>query len=375
MDMTVISEDLKTRLESTASKLVTFQSVASRPDQLKAIVDYVEGLLEEVTDRIYRYERNEKYSLVASLDGSHEPKLMYVLHLDVVDAPEHMFTPKVEGDRLYGRGAIDMKGPSAVAIELFRDWARRYPNTSLALMVTTDEEVGSQDGVEYLVKQEGWRPQLAVIPDGGLNFTVVTRNKGVIHLKAIAKGKSAHGSTPWLGDNAIDKALRFYTEVRSILNMSQHDLVEPRWYNTVNLGKISGGEKVNMVADRCELELDIRFVKPYSLDQIRATLETLALKWGLKLEYLTTSEPVEVDLDSPLVQAFLEVYRQTLGKEPVLRGEHGATDARHFTAYDIPVIMIYPVGYDVHGPNEWVDLNSLVTLYNLFWNYTERILL
>ncbi len=369
-EMREINEELREEIAQLLERLISYRTLASQPEELKSIIDFCEEEFKSLGVHIHRYEREGKHSLVAVNKDTKEPEVMLVGHLDVVDAPEDMFQPVREGNILRARGAIDMKGPSAVLIKLFKKWAEK--DISLGIMLTTDEEVGSEHGIKYLLFEEGWGAKVALIPDGGLNFSIVTRNKGAYHFEVIAHGKPAHGSTPWLGENAIDKIISFYLDLRSFIHPKPNFDPE-RWYNTLNLGVLEGGKKVNIVPSFAKAHFDIRFVRPHTLDSIRAMVNALASKWDLEVNELSLGDVVEVPLENVYVNTFLSAYKEVLGVEPTLEGEHGATDARFFAEKGIPTITIYPVGGDIHGDNEWVDLDSLVTLYDLFDRYLQRV--
>jgi Acetylornithine deacetylase/Succinyl-diaminopimelate desuccinylase and related deacylases len=185
-------------------ELIKFKTTAQRTNELKSIIDFVENYLKETNLIIKKYEKNNKFSLVATFKDTKHPKIFFVGHLDVVDAKDELFNPKIEGNIIKGRGAIDMKGPSAVLIELFKELSKENKNYDIGLMLTTDEEIGSQNGVEYLLNEENYSCDFAIIPDGGFNFNIINRENVFYIFRVISKGKSAHGSESWEGINAIE---------------------------------------------------------------------------------------------------------------------------------------------------------------------------
>ena len=118
---------------------------------------------------IKKYEKNNKFSLVATFKKTKHPKIFFVGHLDVEDAEEELLNPKIEGNKIKGRGDIDMKGPSAVLIDLFIELSKENKIYDIGLMLTTYEEIGSQNGVEHLLNEENYSCDFAIIPDGGFN--------------------------------------------------------------------------------------------------------------------------------------------------------------------------------------------------------------
>jgi len=353
--------------------LIQFESVAERPDQLIAVINYAEKYLEHPRLRIDRFMKGEKPSLVVSFKRSQKDrkfKVIFAGHLDVVPARMEQFVAREEGDRLYGRGALDMKGPCAVMMKLFKDLAEEGKEPDIALILTTDEEVGSQNGVRYLLEEEGYSSEFAVIPDSGEDFHIITDEKGALHFRVSFKGKPAHGSMPWLGESAIEKALRFYEDIKGTLLYDSDD--PEHWHNTLTLGKFVGGKKVNQVPPEAYMELDFRFVPPFTLGEAKDAVSYTAKKHGAEVEFLSEGEPFSTDLEHPISRAFIESVREVLGD--VRFGKtHGATDGRFFASKGIPVIMIYPEGGDIHGDNEWVSIPSLHTLYSIFRTFVDKV--
>ncbi|NPA79778.1 MAG: M20/M25/M40 family metallo-hydrolase [Thermotogae bacterium] len=360
-------------LRSLLKTLIQFESVAERTDQLIAIINYAEKYLEHPNLRIDRFLRNEKPSLVASFKKSNRDrhfKVIFAGHLDVVPADMEQFIAREEDGKIYGRGALDMKGPCAVMMKLFKDLAEEGSEYDIALMLTTDEEIGSQNGVRYLLEEEGYSSDFAVIPDSGENFHIITDEKGALHFAVEFSGKPAHGSMPWLGESAIEKAIAFYGEARASLLYDSDD--PEHWHNTLTLGRFVGGNKVNQVPPNARIELDFRFVPPYTLEEAKSVVRYLAKKYGAKVEFLSDGEPFSTDLEHPISKAFIESVREVLG-EVRFGKTHGATDGRFFAKKGIPVMMIYPEGGDIHGSNEWVSIPSLEKLYRIFRTFVERV--
>ncbi len=353
--------------------LVGFRTTAENPDQLIEIIEYVEDYLNHPNLKIEKFMKNGKPSIVVSFSkhpSNRKFKVIFAGHLDVVPGKDDQFIPKEKNGKIFGRGVLDMKGPCAVMIKLFRDLAERGENKDIALMLTTDEEVGSKYGVSYLLNEEGFSCDLAVVPDSGEDFTIITEEKGALHFAVEFEGKSAHGSTPWLGESAIEKALKFYEELKVFLLYDSQD--PDHWHNTLVMGVFKGGNKVNQIPPRARAEFDLRFVPPFTLDELKAGISYLVKKHGGRLEILSEGYPFSIDLNHPLVKLFIESVEGVLNR--VSFGKtHGATDGRFFAEKEIPVVMIYPQGGDIHGDEEWVSFDSLIKLYEIFEHFVKRI--
>src|SRR3989344_582548 len=346
-------------------KLVEFKSVKDNPEELKRIVDFVADYLKGCGE-IKKIELNGKPSLVATYTKTTNPDILLTGHLDVVEAEADLFTPQIKGEKMFGRGAADMKGGAAIAILLFKEFAKlgEKERPSLGLMLTTDEEIGGQDGIGKLVGDAGkygCKFAIALEPNhpkeqGQLNIT--TKHKGTLWLKLTAKGKAAHASRPWLGENAIENLLQIYQEIKK-----KFAKVEPEmWKPTVNIGKIEGGNSPNKIPDYAEALIDIRFPEDFDKDKF---MQEVAKICGSKVEV----EVIEYgnmlfnkeDANIELLQGCVE--KQT-GKKCLLMQEHGASDMRYFSARGITAVLFGPNGAEYHGKGEFLDLESIEPTYH-----------
>ncbi len=362
---------MKERIKNTLFELIRIKSVDGNLEGLKKVADFAEEYLNGAIT-LKRWERNGKHSVYASLSST--PKVIFVGHLDVVDAEEKQFNPVIEGDKILGRGALDMKGPDAVMLELARELIQERKSIDVAFLFTTDEEVGSEDGVEWLLKEGKINAEFAVIPDGGENFNLVIAGKGVLHFKVTCAGKATHGSRVWEGENAIEKCINIYDKMKhSGLFPQEPCNIEDHWHNTINLGKLVGGDSVNRVPDQAEMYIDTRFVKPYTVETFKEKLLSF-IPDDAKLEIISYGEPVETPKDNPYLLKMKESVKEIIGKEPEFVKEHGATDARFFAEKGIHSVILYPIGGNIHGKDEWVSLDSLVKLYEIFALFVKKVL-
>jgi len=357
-------------LLSLVMRLTEVPSVAQNQEDLVRVIAIADEFLPDGLVR-YRYERETRPSMVVSFVEGKHPETLFLAHLDVVDAKPEQFRPRLEGDRLYARGALDMKGPAAVLLTVFRDLYNEGKRPSAALMLTTDEEIGSANGVAYLVREEGWSADFVIIPDGGPGFTLVTKGKGAFHIRAESTGRSAHGSATWAGDNAIDKLIRFYEDLKKIFSVPEPCGDEGHWHETLNLGVIKGGKKVNIVPDSAEAHFDIRFTEAWTVRKVEGVVAELAKKHGVRFEVESTGEPFNTPRDEPHLRAFARCMEEVLGRPPVYGHEHGATDGRFFSERGIPTVITYPEGGGIHGDEEWVSVSALTRLYHIIRKYLE----
>lgn len=364
---------MKEQIKNTLFDLIKIKSVNTNLDEIKKIADYTEQRLKDAT-LVKRWEQGGKHSVFVSLNGSTSVKIVFAGHLDVVDAEEEQFIPKIDGDKILGRGALDMKGPDAVMIELAEKLIKGKKQLDIGFLFTTDEEVGSENGVGYVLQNNFINAEFAVIPDGGEDFNLVIASKGVLHFKVTCRGKATHGSRVWEGENAIEKCINIYEKIKnSGLFPEEPCYIEDHWHNTINLGKLTGGDSVNRVPDYAEMLMDTRFVKPLTVEKLKEEIKKY-IPDDATFEVISYGEVVETPSDNPYLVNMKESIKETLGKDAKFIKEHGATDARFFAERGINSVILYPVGGNIHGKGEWVSLSSLESLFHIFEKFINKAL-
>ncbi|HSB71272.1 MAG TPA: M20 family metallopeptidase [Candidatus Methylomirabilis sp.] len=298
------------------------------------------------------------------------PHLLFEAHTDTVP-PSHgqpePFSPRLEGDRLYGRGSCDTKASVAamfLALASIRPARERRPTVTVAF--TVGEELG-HDGAKHLAAS-GFRADGAVIgePTG---LDVVAAHKGAIRWKMVTTGRSAHSSNPEKGCNAIVKMAGVIRalEDRLIprLRESRHPLLGQA---TLCVGRIEGGLQVNIVPDRCVIELDWRTLPGETWGGARKALEgALAFAQAEDPDLrLTIEEPyqafagMETPPDAPIVRLAQEAVRRIDGDHPV-RGVAYGTDGAEFSPAGIPCVVLGPGNIEqAHTSSEYVEVQQVV---------------
>ncbi|MEN3044574.1 MAG: M20/M25/M40 family metallo-hydrolase [Candidatus Hydrothermales bacterium] len=362
------------RLKRILFDLIRIPSESNNLKALEEVIEYVEEIFKDKSIYVEKVRVNGKPSIFLAFEKNYNPEILFAGHLDVVPADyEYQFNPTLENGRVYGRGAFDMKGSCASMITLFLELMERNIRKDVSFLFTTDEEVGSKDGVEFWVKEKNLIPKFAIIPDGGFDFKIINEGKGVLHVKFKAKGRSAHGSTPWEGENAAEKLIDLYRDYKIWVDSFKGEEEEPNWKITVSLGKISSGKAVNIVPSEGEMELDFRFPPPWRLREFEEKIrEFLKDKEGIVMEVKSSGETFYTPRDNPYLMKFSEAVKKV--KKRVEFGRiYGATDGRFFAERGVPVVLIYGVGGGIHGSDEWVDLKSLYELKEVFFNFLESL--
>jgi len=321
------------------------------------------------------------------------PALMLTGHLDTVPGYEMdrpAFEPAVAEAKLWGRGAVDMKGALAcmmVALKLVRDLDVPLPRDLLFAAVVGEEE--QSEGTEHLI-QHGPRADWAVVgePTG---LAIHAGHRGLEWLSFEFIGRAAHGGTPERGVNAIRMAARFIQRVEAELvpelARRRHPLIGPA---VMNWGVIRGGTQPSMVADRCVVQVDRRRLPAETLEQVwneyQQILDALATEdpdfhyqMSRMVENMATMDHggLEIALDHPLVTS-LQAVLETLTGQPARIGAFGGwTDGALLSNFGhIPAVIFGPGDLGVaHSRAEFVPVEELrlATLAYALLAYGYRI--
>jgi succinyl-diaminopimelate desuccinylase len=336
-----------------AERLISYDT--STPDDLVAAAGFVKGWLESRDIEVRQLDHLGMPVLIAEVGASapKSPCVVFHGHLDVVPAPSEQFTPRADGDRLIGRGAYDMKGALAAMMCALKD-VEKQDRVRVRLICIPDEESEELDerSTDWVVEQ-GLGGNFAITGEP-TDMHIGIEAKGVLVMRLQVHGRAAHSSTPWLGDNAVLKAIDAFRGIQSLPFARESSEMFDR--PSINLGRIEGGRAVNMVPDLCTMVVDVRFLPGQDPAEI---VEQVRAIEGVELTRTFIHPPVIVDRDDPYVRALREaVARSTMG-EVMSVGRDGASDAVAFLEAGIPAVEFGPAGGGHHGPEEWVSLSSL----------------
>ena len=356
--------DLTTKLVATLSRLVAFPTLTYDYKVLEKAFGWIEGQLVGLPVYCKRVYGKDSPNLLVTTQPTQTPTCWLVAHLDVVPGAPTQFKPVLQAGKLFGRGAYDMKMALALFLVLFQALGVALAKLNIGLMISSDEEKGGMAGVGHLLSS-GYGSKVALIPDGGFNWQLETKAKGVCLLEVIAQGHSAHGSRPWEGENAITKLCAFLGQVE--LYFKERKLCDPTYYATCNLATISGGKVFNQVPSQAKAQLDIRYPPDEAPHMLIEQLQTMARNSspGIEINTLGCHAPHQLDLSSPYVASFRTIADALYGIKVGDTISHGASDARFFGKRGIPALVVAPKGGDHHGPNEWVDIQDLVRFYHV----------
>src|SRR3954454_3910278 len=336
-----------------AERLMRYDT--SKPDELRAAAGFVRGWLGSREIDAADHEHNGLPVVLADV-GSTDPKAPTIVlhgHVDVVPAHAEQFEPRVEGDRLIGRGAYDMKGGLAAMMLATVD-AARQDLVRVRFVCVPDEEAEDIDdrSIDALIGG-GLRGDFAITGEP-TDLHIGIQAKGVLAVRLEVSGTAAHGSTPWLGDNAILKAHDAFRRIETLpFSRESSDLFDRP---SINLARVVGGDAFNKVPDTCCMDVDIRYLPNQDPGAILAQIREIA---DLRIVKSFQRVPAIVSRSNPYVRALRDALARLIEGDPLSIGRDGASDAVSFLEAGVPCVEFGPIGGGHHGPEEWVSMSSL----------------
>lgn len=291
--------------------------------------------------------------------------LMLNAHTDTVGvagmtAP---FTPRIEGNRLYGRGAYDMKG-SLAACMLAAVRAKALNLRGDVIITAVSDEEYASIGTASIVKK--WRADAAIVTEP-THLNLCVAHRGFVWLEVETYGVAAHGSRPELGVDAIAKMGHVLVGLeeldRTLRAVPTHALLHS---GSLHASLIAGGQELSSYPARCLVGVERRTIPGETtaivVGQIQAILDRLtATDPHFKAEVRTTlvRDPFEIAQEAPIVDLLRQQIRQHLGHEPTIYGDKPWMDTAILSTAGIPCVIFGPTGAGAHAVEEWVDLESV----------------
>jgi acetylornithine deacetylase/succinyl-diaminopimelate desuccinylase-like protein len=316
-------------------------------------------------------------NLIATLRPGRRARLRVILapHLDTVPGiSDEQYQPQLHGARIYGRGACDTKGSVAAMLTALCELAKHGPRpaeTEIVFAGLVDEE-NLQCGSRALAAA-GWKADLAIVGEP-TRLQIVTAHKGSLWLGLATRGKSAHGSRPDLGRNAVHEMARVVCllegEYARKMLRRRHPLLG---HATVNVGVIAGGMQPNIVPGACRIKVDRRTLPGETEQTVRAELGELFRRRKLRVEIDNQKgvpcQPMETDARLPLVRQF---FRATGQKEAA--GVDYFCDASVLARAGISSVVFGPGDIaQAHTADEWIARKSLEEATGLLLKFLRTL--
>jgi len=384
MEEKVLSRMDTQGLIELARKLIQIQSV-NPPADYSQISSYLRETLTSIgmETRILEGSPGKRNVFGLRRGSSRECALLLSGHMDVVAAGDKKnwghdpFGAEIHDGWLWGRGAADMKAALAAQIYAAKAVIDSQAGLSSAFMLgcTVDDETAGAWGMKYAVEKGlsyiGWpKPSLHILGEAN-DLNITTSFKGRLWARISTKGKAAHGGEPDLGINAIDQMIKLIQRFRVVPRLT-HPLMGK---DTMNLGLLQGGERVNIVADSCTAHIDLRMCAPGSADEyekaLRGIIEDIKREDPrfevLEFEIYERRDPIEMDQDHPALEVMKECIRSGNKKEPRFLGTLSAGDLYHTMKNGIPGAWIGPGDAQfLHRVDERIQVREIVEAAKIY---------
>lgn len=350
-----------------------------------------------------------RWNIVARREGTRAgPCVHFNSHHDVVAVGEGWtrdpFGGEVADDKVYGRGACDMKGGLAASIIAVEAFLELYPDFAGAIEIsaTADEESGGYGGVAYLA-QKGYfdpsRVQHVIIPEPLGKDRICLGHRGGWWAEIETKGEIAHGSMPFLGNCAV-------RHMGAVLERFEHDLLpalaarttdmpvvpDGARSSTMNINSIHGGQAesydglpAHCVPDSCRIVIDRRFIIEENIEDVSSEIETLLenLKdtregFDYELQEVNRVIPSMTPKTAPVVQTVAASISDVMGKHPRYIASPGSYDQKHIDRIGkLKNCIAYGPGELelAHKPDEWIGITDMIDSAQVMARSLERLLL
>ena len=306
-------------------------------------------------------------SVVVRARGSGGGRTLLCGHIDTVGmhGMRDGHVPRVEGDRLYGRGAYDMKAGVAAALIACLEAAALGLAGDVVVAAVADEEHASL-GIQAVLRNINADAAIVTEPT---ELELVVAHKGFVWMRVDVRGRAAHGSRPHLGVDAIVRSGPILTalgELDAALADRTHPLLGR---GSVHASRIAGGGELSSYPAGCVLELERRTLPGERADDVDREIAALlaacrAAEPSLRAtqRMLLVREPFEIAADAEIVDIVRAAAQEATGRQPAIGGASYWADAAFIAAAGIPTVMYGPGGEGAHADVEWVSIADTVAV-------------
>lgn len=330
----------------------------------------------------------DRANVIGRIKGSGDGHLVFTGHLDVVppggQAWKHdPFAADLVDGHIYGRGSADMKGGVAAMVAAAGALLRAgfKPKADYVIAATCGEEAGML-GAQAMGDRRSLEGSRYLVVGEPSDLDVFIGEKGVLWVNVRALGRTAHGSMPWLGANAVSAIARLIPRLEEYpFPFTESPLLGKP---TLSVNVIDGGNKTNVVPDVCAISIDMRTVPGQDHEKILSRLREIAEESAraynpevrVEVEIDNDKGPLETEPQNPLVGAMIASVKAVRGKDPKVGGVTYGTDAAHLgPAFNIPMVICGPGAPGMaHQPDEYVETEQLVQAVQIYSDLAQRLL-
>lgn len=357
---------------SLAEKLIRLKTISRHYYEIRECAKFLDVYAQR-NDLYYEYHDNGNNPVLIFSNGEKRDfDIMSLGHIDVVPGSDTIFTPTLTNEVLTGRGSFDMKTGVAIGLELLSWVKRENKNINMGVVLSSDEEIQEATSMDF-VQDLGIKSDVILDIDAlsGIS-TIVEKNKDVVFVNLVSEGQSASGMLPWEGKSAIDQLLATIQKIRDYFpyfEMDNKPNVQPfgrhYWVDSLNIGTINGGSRINRVSDIATAQLDFRLVNGMDGKKLSKILNRcLVGKTRYEIRYETGF--VNEDRNNPIIEEYKRIVEDTISKKvDFVRDGRMSNSGMLKDKKGASVILHSYTGGGYHAEDEWVDLNSVKQLCDI----------
>ena len=359
-----------TDLERLLSELVAIDSVnpdlvpggAGEGEIARVVAEWLDRAGVEVELQETAPGRPNVIGVVRGIGGGRS--LMLNAHMDTVGlgGPDGALSPRIDGNRLYGRGSWDMKSSLAAVMLTAAELAKEPSRGDLIVTAVTDEEYASI-GTQAIVRE--YSADAAIVTEAS-DMQALIAHKGFVWAEIETFGEAAHGSRLKEGVDAIAKMGRVLIGLEELDRLLRagpvHPLVETA---SVHASLIEGGIELSTYPDRCLLRIERRTIPGETAAKVQAEVDAIISKgcegdptFRAEARLGIVREPFEIAEDAEIVTILRRNAKRIVGHDRIFKETKGWTDSALLSAAGIPTVIYGPNGHGAHAETEWVDLES-----------------
>jgi succinyl-diaminopimelate desuccinylase len=367
-------------MKNLLKKLIKAETTVQKGEFTAANIIAAEFEKSDIYSQVEVWDENRANITAHIKSSGQRPALLFACHLDVVGQGEEKwkyppFEAAESDGKIHGRGSADMKGGTVAAITAIKqlvDSGSKFKG-DIVFLASAGEETDSCGIKRFIHDFSGKLPEFGgiIIPEP-TNFDIITAHRGAFWLKITTKGKTAHGSTPHLGINAIESARKVMDELD---DFKKHSLPDGC---SMSINTISAGNAVNVVPDECTIGIDIRTIAQQDhqklvtdFEHIFAKLKQKDPQFQAQLAVTRNVEALATDDQCDFVKDFCACLniRET-------KSVGFCTDGPFLVPLGAPVVIFGPGKPEIcHKPNEYIEIKDLQKAVKLYKKIIKKFLL
>ena len=373
--------------------LIGFKSVTPKSD---GAIEYIDDLLKQhgfkTEIKIFGDSKSEQVTNLYAVFGSNEPNICFVGHVDVVLAGNHElwynaspFKASQQDGKIYGRGAVDMKGAIACFLAASLDFIKNNTDFkgSISFLLTSDEEGKAKHGTKEMLQyiyDQGYKINFAIVGEPTcekeIGDAIKIGRRGSVNFKLNIKGLSGHVAYPHKANNPLPCLIIILNELTNIKLDEGTEFFQRSNLEVTNIEV--GNNTSNVIPASTEASFNIRFNNLHSAETLAKQVEEIIkqhckeYKVDYKLEYSSSAEGF-IQNPSDKIKEFAKVVEHTLKIKPEFSTSGGTSDARFVKNY-CPLVEFGLLSEMAHKINEYTKISDLQKLYDVYYNFLMEIL-